>query len=72
MRWESPVSAAIIKQVAQSVIENLHITNGDDGGSGGAGIYVGDNVNATLRNNVIYGNVSGAYTLYYFFFSITY
>jgi hypothetical protein len=40
------------------LIENLHIANGR--GDYGAGIYVGRDVNATLRNDVIYWNEATA------------
>ncbi|MFP4344484.1 MAG: choice-of-anchor Q domain-containing protein [Anaerolineales bacterium] len=41
------------------VIENLHLTGGV--AVQGGGIYVGDSVNATLRNDVIFGNSATSY-----------
>ncbi len=42
------------------ILENLHLTGGlVGGGQNGGGVYVGGNVNAALRNVVIYDNAAG-------------
>ncbi len=43
--------------VINPVIENLHLKGGSIG-QNGAGVYLGSNVNATLRNNVIVQNIA--------------